>query len=229
METTITSRQNIDQGERLFSALAGGWLLYKSLKKLGRHPLLSLQGTAAAGLLLYRGATGFCPLYKQLSIDHSDVSAISITEDIVVNAEKDKVYSFWRNLSNLPKFMSHLKSVEELDGSISLWTANTPGGIFDLQWNAEITREEEGEYLGWQSLSGSMIDNAGKVEFKDSLNGLGTEIHIEIDYFAPAGNLGRGVATLFNGLFEKMIREDIQAFKSYVEQEDFKAYAGITM
>lgn len=224
-----TGKENIDQGERIFSALAGGWLLYKSLKSLGKHPLLGLQGAAAAGLLLYRGATGVCPLYDRLSIDHSDVRAISITEDIVVNAEKDKVYGFWRELSNLPKFMNHLKSVEELDAGVSLWTANTPGGLFDLNWNAEITREEEGEYLGWQSLAGSMIDNAGKIEFRESLNGLGTEIHIEIEYFAPAGSLGRGVATLFNGIFEKMIREDIQNFKSYVEEADFKAYAGIAL
>jgi hypothetical protein len=27
-----------------------------------------------------------------------------------------------------------------------------------------------------------MIDNAGKVEFRETLNGTGTELHIEIDY-----------------------------------------------
>jgi len=224
-----TGKQNIDQGERIISLLAGSWLLYKSLKKIGKHPFLGIQAAAAGGVMLYRGATGVCPLYKQLDIDRTDPQAINLTEDITVNAPKDKVYAFWRELSNLPKFMKHLKSVEETSDQISLWTANTPGGLIDLNWNAEITREEQGSYLGWQSLEGSMIDNAGKVEFRDALNGTGTELHIEIDYFPPAGSIGRGIASLFNGVFERMIREDIKRFKTYAEESDFEQYAGLAL
>lgn len=226
---TSTGKENIDQGERIISLLAGSFLLYKSLKKIGTHPFLGLQGAAAGGLMLYRGATGVCPIYKQLDKDTTDPQAINITEHIVVNAPKDKVYAFWRQLSNLPKFMKHLKEVVELDEKVSLWTANTPGGLVDLNWNAEITREEVGEYLGWQSLEGSMIVNAGKVEFRDTLNGTGTELHIEIDYFPPAGSVGRGIASLFNGIFERLIREDIQRFKTYAEETDFKQYAGLAL
>lgn len=219
--------ENIDQGERLISVFAGSWLLYKSLKKIGRHPFLGIQGAAAAGLLLYRGATGICPIYTRLNKDTTDPEAINITEDITVNAPREKVYAFWRELSNLPKFMGHLKQVEEIGTDVSIWRANTPGGLIDLKWNAEITREEEGKYIGWQSVEGSMVDNAGKVEFRDTLNGTGTEIHIEIDYFPPAGSVGRGIASLFNGVFEKMIREDVKNFKSYAEATDFKQYAGL--
>lgn len=223
-----TADQNIDQGERIASLLAGSWLLYKSIKKMGKHPLLGLQGVAAGGLMFYRGATGVCPVYRQLGKDTSDPQAINITENIIVNAPKEKVYAFWRALSNLPKFMKHLKEVLEVDQEISLWTANTPGRLIDLEWNAQITREEDGVYLGWQSLDGSMIDNAGKVEFKETLNGMGTELHVEIDYFPPAGSIGRGVTSLFNGLFERMIREDIRNFKTYAETTDFREYAGLT-
>lgn len=226
---TTTGKENIDKGERIISLLAGSWLLYNSLKKIGKHPFIGLQGAAAGGLMLYRGATGICPVYKQMNKDTTDPQAINITEDIVVNAPKDKVYAFWRELSNLPKFMKHLKSVVELSDEVSLWTANTPGGLIDLNWNAGITREEVGEYLGWQSLEGSMIDNAGKIEFRETLSGTGTELHIEIDYFPPAGSVGRGITSLFNGIFERMIREDIQRFKTYAEETDFKRYAGLAL
>ena len=224
---STTGKENIDQGERIISLLAGSWLLYKSLKKIGKHPFLGFQGAAAGGLMLYRGATGICPINKQLGRDTTDTQAISITEDIIVNAPKDKVYAFWRELSNLPKFMSHLKSVEEISDGVSLWTAHTPGGLIDLKWKSEITRDEVGEYLGWQSMEGSMIDNAGKVEFREALNGTGTELHIEIDYFPPAGSLGRGITSIFNGIFERMILNDIQRFKTYAEETHFKQYAGL--
>ncbi|MET3114294.1 putative membrane protein [Pedobacter sp. CG_S7] len=220
--------ENIDKGERIVSLLAGSWLLYKSIKKIGKHPFMGFQGAAVGGLMLYRGATGICPVYKQLGIDTTDPQAINITEHITVNAPIGKVYAFWRELSNLPKFMKHLKSVEEISDGTSLWSANTPGGLLDLKWNAQITREEDGVYLGWQSMEGSMIDNAGKVEFKETLNGTGTELHIEIDYFPPAGSVGRGITSLFNGIFESMIREDIENFKTYAEAADFMEYAGLT-
>ncbi len=223
-----TGKENIDQGERALSIVAGSYLFYKGLTNIVKHPFLGLQGTAAGALLLYRGATGVCPIYKQLGKDTTDPEAINITEDITVNVSRDDVYEFWRDFSNLPKFMKHLKSVTEYAEGESQWVANTPGNLIDLKWNAVITREEEGLYIGWQSVEGSMIDNAGKIEFSDTLNGTGTELHIEIDYFPPAGSVGRGITSLFNGIFEKMIREDIQNFKTYAEVTDFKRFAGIS-
>lgn len=219
---------NMDNGERALSVLAGSYLLYKSLRNIVKHPLLGFQGAAAGGLLIYRGATGVCPLYQRLGIDTTDPQAINISETITVNAPRESVYAFWRELSNLPRFMAHLKEVTEISDTESRWTANTPGGLLPLNWNAEITHQEQGSYLGWQSTQGSMIENAGKVEFSDTLNTLGTQLHIEINYFPPAGSVGRGIASLFTGMFEKMIRADIQHFKHYAEQQDFKHYAGLS-
>lgn len=227
MSFELTGKENIDQGERILSMLAGSWLLYKSLKNIRQHPVFAIQGAAAGGLMLYRGARGVCPVYKYLDKDTTDPRSIIIIEDITVNVPREKVYAFWRELSNLPKFMKHLKSVEELSPEISVWKASTSAGIIDLKWNARITHEEKGRYIGWQSVKGSMIDNAGKVEFKDTLTGTGTELHIEIDYFPPAGSVGRGVASVFNGLFERMIREDIRNFKTYVEAADFQQFADL--
>lgn len=226
IDLSTSETPNIDQGERGVSIAAGTYLFFKGLKNLYRHPVLGLLEATAGGFLLYRGATGVCPVYKKLGRDTTDPEAINITETITVNAPKQAVYDFWRNLSNLPKFMTHLKLVEE-QGDRSHWVANTPGQLIDLSWNAEITREEEGSYIGWQSVEGSMVDNAGRVQFLDTLNGTGTEIQVDINYFPPAGSVGRGLASLFNGVFEKMIREDILNFKEYAEKEDFKNYAGL--
>ena len=229
IDLTPKGQPNIDTSERVLSAIAGTLLLYKSLRNITKHPILAAQGAAASGLLLYRGATGVCPVYQRLDIDTTDPQAINITETITVNAPREKVYAFWRELSNLPKFMAHLKEVNELNQTESTWKADTPGKLIELNWNAEITHEEQGKYLGWQSTEGSMIENAGKVEFTDTLNNIGTELNIQISYFPPAGSVGRGVASLFTGIFERMIRQDIQNFKAYAEKADFRQYAGLSM
>jgi uncharacterized membrane protein len=113
--------------------------------------------------------------------------------------------------------MKHLSNVTEIDAKHSHWEAMVPGNIGKIKWNAEIVKEEEGTLIGWQSISNSMINNAGKVVFQDALGGQGTELEVVISYHPPAGELGAGVAKLLNPVFEKIIRQDVMNFKEYIE------------
>lgn len=218
------STENVNTAERLISIAAGTYIFYKGVKQIFSHPFIGLQEAAVGGVLLYRGATGFCPIYDKIGKDSTDLQAIRITERFIVDRPREEVYSFWRNLENLPRFMKHLHSVKELDATRSEWSANIPNDLLKIKWKAEITREEQNSYIGWQSIEGSMIDNAGKVDFSDAINGLGTELNVEINYFPPAGNIGRGVANLLNRVFENMVREDITNFKHYVEGQEYQTY-----
>lgn len=215
---------NVDLAERVLSVLGGVFLTYQSLSMLRKHPIIAVQEALAGGLLLYRGATGYCPIYKALDTDGTDPRALNITETFIVDRPREEVYAFWRRLENLPRFMKHLASVDEYDRKNSHWRANLPGEILKLNWNAEITREDENNYIGWASVSGSMVENAGKVTFHDALNGTGTELTVDISYFPPAGSLGQGIAYLLNGVFEKAVREDVTNFKHYIENEEYKTY-----
>lgn len=215
---------NVDMAERILSVIGGVFLTYQSLTMLRKHPWVGMTEAIAGGLLLYRGATGYCPVYGALDKDGTDPAALNITESFIVNRPRQEVYSFWRRLENLPRFMKHLASVDEHDRKTSHWRANLPGEILKLNWNAEITREEENNYIGWQSVEGSMVENAGKVTFHDALNGSGTELTIDISYFPPAGSLGQGIAHLLNGVFEKIVREDVTNFKHYIEGDEYKTY-----
>ncbi len=215
---------NVDVAERVLSVLGGVFLTYHGLTQIKKHPLMAVQEAVAGGLLLYRAATGFCPVYAVLDKDGTDPGAVHITESFIVDRPRAEVYAFWRKLENLPRFMKHLASVDEHDRTRSHWRANLPGEILKLNWNAEITREDENNYIGWQSVEGSMVENAGKVTFHDALNGSGTELTIDISYFPPAGSLGQGIARLLNGLFEKMVRSDVTNFKHYIEGEEYKTY-----
>jgi uncharacterized membrane protein len=137
---------------------------------------------------------------------------------MIVNRPRNEVYSFWRKLENLPRFMKHLESVTEHDGGRSVWNAKIPGGLGTIGWDAEIVKEEEGQLLGWNSLPGSTIHNAGKVEFRDAADN-GTEITVIITYRAPFGAIGEGVTNLLSPVFEKLIETDIKGFKEYIENE----------
>jgi len=210
---------NVGNNERIISAALGAFLLSSGLGNLLKHPIEGLVKTALGGVLLYRGASGNCPVYSSMGKTKgvSSTSAINIRTSLMVNKPKDEVYAFWRKLENLPLFMKHLASVTEIDTKHSHWEASLPGGIGKVKWNAEIVKEEEGHMIGWQSIPNSMINNAGKVTFSDAQNGQGTELDVIISYHPPAGEIGSGVAKLLNPVFEKMIRQDVMNFKDYIE------------
>lgn len=211
---------NVSQNERILSAALGAFLLSSGLSNIiSKHPLGALVKTGLGGYLLYRGASGHCPVYasmgKTKGVSHTP--AINIRTSLVVNKPKAEVYAFWRKLENLPLFMKHLANVTEIDTKHSHWEAVIPGNVGKIKWNAEIVKEEDGYLIGWQSISNSMINNAGKVMFHDALGGAGTELEVVISYHPPAGELGASAAKLLNPVFEKIIRRDVMNFKEYIE------------
>ncbi|HEV7620866.1 MAG TPA: SRPBCC family protein [Flavisolibacter sp.] len=210
---------NVGQSERIASAALGAWLLSSGLSSLFKHPVNGLIKAGLGGWLLYRGASGHCPVYESLGKTKgvSHTPAINIRTGLIVNKPKDEVYSFWRKLENLPLFMKHLASVTEIDSRHSHWEAVVPGNIGKVKWNAEIVKEEQGSLIGWQSIPNSMINNAGKVTFHEALGGQGTELEVVISYHPPAGELGAGLAKVLTPVFEKMIRQDVMNFKDYIE------------
>jgi uncharacterized membrane protein len=187
-------------------------------EKLGDTDTKNLAMAVGGGYLAYRGITGHCDIYSLAGKRKlpDTVKNINIRTMVTVNKPRHEVYSFWRKLSNLPLFMSHLKRVDVIDEKKSHWEAKIPGDVIKLEWDAEIVKEIEGELLGWNSLPHASIQNAGKVEFRDA-DESGTEIRVVITYRAPFGDVGEGITSLFNPVFEKMIRNDVKNFKRYIE------------
>lgn len=205
---------NVSNTERIASVLAGTFVMYRSLK----HTPRNYSAIASAGLLLFRGVTGYCPAYASAGKKRlpDPTHNINIETTVIVNRPVDTVYSFWRRLENLPLFMTHLKSVKQKEGGKSDWEAYLPGGVGSIHWEAKIVQEIPGEVIAWNSTEHATIDNAGKVTFND-VGQLGTAVHVVISYQAPLGIAGQKVMALFTPSVEKMIRRDIVNFKEYVE------------
>lgn len=206
---------NVGKNERLFSIMAGSALMINTLKEG-----IKISKAAVAGYLLFRGITGFCPAYKAVSENTAEMKGknINIKSTVTVNKPRNEVYNFWRKLDNLPLFMKHLENVTILNEKISEWKATLPGGLGTIGWKSEIVKDEQNERIGWRSLPNSNIENAGNVHFKDA-EGSGTEVHAVISYRVHGGTAGKSLGKLVNPLFDRMIKEDIQNLKHYMESE----------
>ncbi|MFG3706283.1 SRPBCC family protein [Micromonospora sp. NPDC047670] len=135
---------------------------------------------------------------------------------VTVNRSPAEAYRFWRDVENLPRFMSHLESVRAEDLRRSHWTARGPAGR-RIEWDAEIVEDQPNRSLGWRSLPGARVPNAGRVRFVPAPGDRGTEVRVQLRYAPPAGALGRAVAKLFGEEPEQQVRDDLRRFKQVVE------------
>jgi uncharacterized membrane protein len=224
--------KNINETERLASVIGGGTLVVYGLAK-GKWDGLALA--VLGGGLVYRGATGHCDLYQKLGINTAkrrgrNVSVpyeqgIRIDKTITIDKTQQEVYRFWRNLENLPKFMRNLESVREIDNKHSVWVVKGPAGS-TVEWKAEIINEKENELIGWRSLSGSEVANAGSVQFKPAPGDRGTVVKIELQYEPPGGTIGATLAKLVGQNPDRQIDEDLRRLKQLLETGEIATIDG---
>ena len=150
---------------------------------------------------------------KQLS---NGTKGVHASASCIVNAGPDEIYRFWRDFSNLPQFMEHLESVEDLGGGRSHWVAKGPAGT-RVEWDATIVAEDPGRVITWRSLENSDVDNAGAVRFEPAPGGRGTIIKVHLQYNPPAGVVGAAVARLFGEEPNQQLEDDLRRFKQVVE------------
>ncbi len=211
---------NVGFTERFISMIAGSFLMYRAIAtKRKRKALLG-------GYLMFRGATGHCSSYSIVGMSTAGKAQnVNCKVRITVNKPLPEVYEFWRRLENFPLFMKHLKSLKTIDDITSEWKAFIPGKLGTVTWKSEIVKDEKNQRIGWHSLPGSSIENAGNVHFRDA-GKFGTEVYVVISYHAPGGKAGEGVGKLFNPLFEEMVKEDIKNFKRYMETGELPSIKG---
>lgn len=208
---------NVSSSERLITLLAGAALLGYSWK-YGSKGL----GLMSAGLLA-RSATGYCPAYAAMGVNDADTRqaltggrGIHIRESVTINAPADRIYRFWRQLDRLPEVMPHLARVEQLDTKRSRWTARAFDQV-PLTWNAEIINEVPFETIGWKTLPGEAIQNAGSVTFKPVPGNGGTEVRVHLQYAAPGGKAASWLAKLAGEDPARLTRDGLLALKRHIE------------
>ena len=141
---------------------------------------------------------------------------IKVKSAVTIGRPIGEVYGFWRNFENLPRFMSHLQSVEVLDGQRSHWTAVGPANM-RVEWDAETVEDRPEDLISWRSLPGGQVDTAGYVRFRQAPGNRGTEVLVEMRYDPPGGVVGASIAKLFGESGQEVVSRDLQAFKNVLE------------
>jgi uncharacterized membrane protein len=219
-----SAETNVAHAERWLSVVAGSALAGYGLK---RRTVPGFLVSAVGALLVWRGATGHCPVYAAAGFSTADADdgrrvsvpygrGIQVEKTVTINASPEALYSFWRNFENLPRFMENLESVEVIDSKRSRWVADGPAGI-DAEWEAEVINEVPNELIGWRSVEGSRVDNAGSVHFTPAAGGRGTEVKVVLRYDPPGGKVGAVISRMLGEDPDWQVQEDLRRLKMLIE------------
>jgi uncharacterized membrane protein len=186
-----------------------------------RRTIPGMALAIAATPLAFRGVSGAWPRANGGTADDTHVAlagnrGLHVRESIRLEKPIAEVYRYWRNLENLPRFMTHLKHVRDLGNGQSHWEAKGPADA-TIEWNAEVINEVENKVLGWRSLPGSDVVTAGSVNFTPVRNGRGTQVAVHLQYEPPAGRAGALLSSILGRNPASMVREDLRRLKQLLE------------
>jgi len=139
-----------------------------------------------------------------------------VAHSVTIGRPRQELYAYWRDLPNLATFMSNIESITKLDDRRSHWVVKAPAGQ-TVEWDAVITRDEDGSLLEWQSEDGADIRNSGRVEFRDAQGDRGTIVTATIAYDPPGGTIGALIAKLFQREPAIQARRELRRFKQLME------------
>jgi len=233
----MQTEKNVNDPERWVSVVFGSALAAYGLKKRSAGGLVL---SALGGALVWRGASGHCFLYETLGLSSNGEHAagnnrdqvsvpygkgVRVEKAVTINAPPEQLYTFWRNFENLPRFMQNLESVECHDSRRSHWTAKGPAGL-KVDWEAEIINEIPNELIGWRSIDGSKVDNAGSVHFEPAIGGRGTEVKVVLRYDPPGGVLGATISKILGEDPAMNVQEDLRRLKMLMETGEIATTEG---
>jgi uncharacterized membrane protein len=142
---------------------------------------------------------------------------VHVKESITINRKAGDIYRFWRNLENLPRFIDHLRSVEELGDGRNRWTLETPVG--HVSWESEISKDKENEVIQWRSVPGSRVTNSGSLSLVEKEGGNAAEATVELRYKPPGKHDSFLEDKILEGITDELMRADLRKLKRIMESE----------
>jgi len=136
---------------------------------------------------------------------------------VTIDAPIEKVFAFWDDFENFPRFMHHVREVRPTrDPQVWHWTVSGASPATPIEFNAVVTERVFNRVLSWKTTPGSVVGHAELVRF-DPVNDDRTRIQIRLSYNLPGGALAHGVLALFGADPKSRLDEDLVRMKTALE------------
>jgi uncharacterized membrane protein len=176
----------------------------------------------AAATVAVLGVTALDVLY---STRLARPAPVAFQRSVAINRSVDELYRFLRKLENLPRVLSHLETVRQIDDRRSHWVAKSPAGT-TLEWDVVITEDEPGKRLAWRSVQDADLAARGAIELRPLAAGRGSAVKVSLEFDPPGGAIGAAFAKLFSAVPEVQLSSDLRRLKQLLETGEIATTEG---
>ncbi|HEY0946884.1 MAG TPA: SRPBCC family protein [Opitutaceae bacterium] len=136
---------------------------------------------------------------------------------VTVRKPTPELYSFWRDVSNLPRILRDPVTITPRPDGGSHWSVSAPPGDRRVEWEAVIINDEPDRLIAWRSREGADVPNAGSVRFEAAPGDEGTEVTVSLEYDPPGGKVGALLAKLSGKEPAQQVAAALRRFKALME------------
>ena len=135
----------------------------------------------------------------------------TIEESVEVEVPVATAYNQWTQFETFPSFMGGIEKITQLDETRLHWVAKIAGR--QEEWDAEIVEQVPDTRIAWRSTGGT--PNSGVVSFESAGDGR-TCVMLQMEV-EPRGLVERVGSAI--GLDSRQVKDDLDRFKTMIEQE----------
>lgn len=135
-----------------------------------------------------------------------------------IRVDRQTAYRLWRDVTNAPKFMEYVVSVEPKTETRSTWTFGDPEDPAGkrISYDTEVYEDVPGEKIAWRSVD-APLDETGEIHFEEAPGGRGTRVTLLENIKVPGGRLTIAAAALTKRTPRQIVIEDLRHFKELLE------------
>jgi uncharacterized membrane protein len=137
-----------------------------------------------------------------------------IEDSVTIQRPVDRVFAFYRDFTNLPRFLGDVMAIKQVSPTISRWTIQGPQGI-RVNWTIKVTQERTNELIRYEMIATPALKSCWEVRFAPGSEPGETEVREVMR--APLGRLGRAALALIGKFPAEEVSSNLRRLKQVME------------
>ena len=138
----------------------------------------------------------------------------TIEARVTIHRPIDAVFSFYRDFTNLPRFLGDVMAIEPVGPATYRWTIQGPIGI-RADWRIRVTEVRTNELIRYETITLPALRTCWEIHFAPASDAGDTEVTEVMK--TPLGRLGRAALALIGKFPAEEVAANLRRLKEVME------------
>jgi uncharacterized membrane protein len=138
----------------------------------------------------------------------------TIEASVTIRRPVEEVFKFYRDFTNLPRFLGDVIATEQIGPATSQWTIQGPLGI-RANWTIRVTEERTNELIRYETAAAPGLRTSWEIHFTSGSQAGETEVREVMK--VPLGRLGRAALALIGKFPTEEVSSNLHRLQEVME------------